>query len=249
MKKLVYLFVVLGLLISCKKETKEYITDGIVSIGKPIGKIGSGVIDIDGNKYRTVIIGNQEWMGENLKVTKYNDGTTIPNVKDNTLSVWKYDTVGAWSYYNNDSTLNTKYGKLYNWFTTNKIANGYKNICPVGWHIPTYSELTILTDNLGGEKVAGGKMKEVGTINWSSPNTDATNSSLFSAFPGGIGFNYLDIQKNNFEFKYINKVGYWVTNFNDSINAFYFLGNGFNHVGLQFGDDKSVIVSIRCLKN
>ena len=153
------------------------------SSGTPIGSFQNNVTDVDGNTYKTVTIGNQQWMAENLKTAKYNDGTTITNVTDNTL--WQNNTTGAWSYYNNDLTNNAKYGKLYNWYAVSKTTNGNKNVCPTGWHVPTDAEWTVLTDYLGGESVAGGKMKEVGTTNWKSPNTDATNTSLFTGLPGG----------------------------------------------------------------
>jgi uncharacterized protein (TIGR02145 family) len=123
-------------------------------------------------------------MAENLKASKYNDGTSIPNIKDSTL--WKNNTsTGAYVYYKNDAANNAKYGKLYNWYAVSPTTNGYKNVCPTGWHVPTDAEWTILIDYLGGDSIAGGKMREVGTKSWNSPNTDATNTSLFSAIPGG----------------------------------------------------------------
>jgi uncharacterized protein (TIGR02145 family) len=126
-------------------------------------------------------------MAENLKVSKYSDGTTIPNIIDNTQ--WENNTTGAWVYYNNDATNNAKYGKLYNWYAVSKTNNGNKNLCPVGWHIPSDAEWKVLTDYLGGASMAGGKMKEEGTLNWDSPNTGATNTSLFTGIPGGYRYN------------------------------------------------------------
>jgi uncharacterized protein (TIGR02145 family) len=149
----------------------------------PTSSYGSNITDVEGNSYKTVFIGTQQWMGENLKTSKYSDGTTIPNITDNTL--WSSNTTGAWAYYNNDATNNSKYGKLYNWYAVSKTSNGNKNVCPTGWHVPSDAEWTVLTDYLGGANVAGGKMKEIGTINWVSPNTDATNASLFTGLPGG----------------------------------------------------------------
>ena len=149
----------------------------------PTSGYGSNITDKEGNSYKTVYIGTQQWMAENLKVTKYNDGTAIPNITDN--NQWSNLTTGAWSYYNNDVANNAKYGKLYNWYAVSPTTNGNKNVCPTGWHVPTDAEWTVLTDYLGGESVAGGKMKEVGTTNWNSPNIDATNTSLFTGLPGG----------------------------------------------------------------
>ncbi|NDF60572.1 MAG: hypothetical protein EB100_05775, partial [Crocinitomicaceae bacterium] len=125
----------------------------------PTSGYGPNISDNDGNTYKTVYIGTQQWMAENLKVTKYNDGTSIPNISNNTQ--WSNLTTGAWSYYNNDVANNAKYGKLYNWYAVSPTTNGNKNVCPTGWHVPTDAEWTVLTDYLGGENVAGGKMKEV----------------------------------------------------------------------------------------
>ncbi len=149
----------------------------------PISGYGPNITDVEGNSYKTVYIGKQQWMAENLKVSKYSDGTTIPKVTYNTQ--WSDLTTGEWSYYNNDAANNAKYGKLYNWYAVSSTTNGNKNVCSTGWHVPSDAEWTILTDYLGGQFVAGGKLKEVGTINWYSPNTEATNTSLFTGLPGG----------------------------------------------------------------
>jgi len=137
------------------------------------------VKDIDGNIYHTVVIGTQTWMVENLKTTHYNDGTAIPLVTGN--ADWSDLITPAYCWYNNDATTyKDKYGALYNWFAveTGKLA-------PIGWHVPTDAEWTTLTTYLGGEEEAGGKLKEAGTLNWHTPNTGATNSTGFSALPGG----------------------------------------------------------------
>ncbi len=173
-----------------------------------IGIPGPNITDAENNTYKTVTIGTQTWMAENLKVTKYNDGTAIPNITDNTQ--WSQLSTGAWSYYNNDVANNAKYGKLYNWYAVSKISNGNKNVCPTGWHVPTDAEWTVLTEYLSGASVAGGKMKEVGTTSWNSPNTDATNTSLFTGLPGGSRYNngyYYDVGGN----------GYWWSSTEDDI--------------------------------
>ena len=150
---------------------------------QPTSGYGPNLTDAENNTYTTVYIGTQQWMAENLKVTKYNDGTSILNVTDNTE--WQNNTSGAWAYYDNDVANNAKYGKLYNWYAVSPTMNGNKNVCPTGWHVPTDAEWTVLTDYLGGSNIAGSKMKEVGTTSWNSPNTDATNTSLFTGLPGG----------------------------------------------------------------
>ena len=137
------------------------------------------VSDIDGNVYHTVTIGTQVWMVENLKTSKYNDGTAIPLVTAN--SAWSALTTPGYCWYNNDSTANRNtYGALYNWYAVNT-----RKLAPTGWHVPTDSEWTILTTSLGDTGIAGGKLKEAGTTHWDSPNTGATNTSGFSALPGG----------------------------------------------------------------
>jgi uncharacterized protein (TIGR02145 family) len=128
------------------------------------------VSDIDGNAYNTVLIGTQCWTKENLKTSRYRNGGLIPNVTDGTA--WINLTTGAWSYYNNDVSNNAIYGKLYNWYTT--LGD---TLCPTGWGVPTDAEWTTLTTYLGGESVAGGKMKTIGTAYWESPNTGAIRST------------------------------------------------------------------------
>ena len=202
---------------------------------------GPNISDLDGNLYKTAYIGTQQWIAENLKTSKYNDGTAIPNATDNSL--WSQLTTGAWSYYNNDANNNAKYGKLYNWYAVSPTTNGNKNVCPIGWHVPTDAEWTTLRDYLGGEIVAGGKMKEVGTINWNSPNQNTTNLSLFTALPGGyrwIDGNYDGLGKsgNWWSSSEYDEFQAWGIPLFNSNNTFY-LGEG----------NKKAGCSIRCLKN
>jgi uncharacterized protein (TIGR02145 family) len=147
------------------------------------------IIDIDGNNYKTVVIGSQTWMAENLKTTRYRDGTSIPYVLDN--FTWESLSSGAWSYLNHDNTFNSIYGKLYNWFA----CVDQRGLCPVGWHVPTDNDwniVTIFLDPLAdttcsfcvSSQVAGGKMKAVSSL-WPSPNEGATNQSGFTGLPGG----------------------------------------------------------------
>jgi uncharacterized protein (TIGR02145 family) len=140
----------------------------------------SRVVDVDGNEYKTIQIGTQIWMAENLRTTAYNDGTPIPNVTG--FGDWQGLSTGAYAWYDNDEATNKNlYGALYNGYAveTGKLA-------PEGWHIPTNEEWEILADYLGGHSVAGGKLKEKGTSNWDTPNTDATNEVGFTALPGGF---------------------------------------------------------------
>ena len=202
---------------------------------------GANVTDMDGNVYKTVVIGTQTWMAENLKTSKYSDGTPIPNVSEN--MEWSKLSTGAWAYYNNDLQKNTKHGKLYNWYVVNPTINGNKNVCPTGWHIPSNTEWTSLTDYLGGASVAGGKLKDVGYTNWNSPNKEATNSSLFTALPSGIRY-------PDGSYSYNGELSQWWSNVEfNSGNAYYIavsytLGSVDN-----YPNDKKYGYSIRCLKD
>lgn len=168
--------------------------------------------DIDGNIYKTVVIGNQEWMAENLKVTRYRNGDAIPNIT--TGDVWKNMKEGAYCSYNNDDSNIEIYGLLYNWYA----VDDNRNIAPEGWHIPTDAEWKELEMHLGmSDSEAydtgwrgtdeGGKLKETGTNHWKSPNTGATNTSGFSALPGG--YRYYGGAFGYVGFDSIGYTGYW----------------------------------------
>jgi uncharacterized protein (TIGR02145 family) len=169
-------------------NNKTVITD-IPTANKTVTFTFTECKDGDNNYYPVVQINTQLWMAENLKTTKYNDGTAIPNITDNTA--WAALTTGAYSDFFNYPAISTTYGRLYNWYAadnnaaTKVTSNGGKNVCPTSWHVPTDTEWTTLTTYLGGESVAGGKLKETGTTNWLSPNTGATNETGFTALPGG----------------------------------------------------------------
>jgi len=156
----------------------------------------TSLTDFDGNVYHTVTIGTQKWMVENLKTTKFNDGSVIPLVSD--PLVWGTLATPGYCWSNNDSISNKNtYGALYNWYavSTEKIA-------PFGWHVPTDSEWSVLVAFVGGDAVAGESLKETGTAQWLPPNTGATNSSGFSALPGGY-------RGSNGSFYFMGYYGYW----------------------------------------
>jgi len=200
------------------------------------------VVDIDGNYYDTVHIGDQIWFKQNLKTTRYKNGGNIPYVLGN--SDWQNLTTGAWSYYTHNTSTNAVYGKLYNWFTTKGDT-----LCPTGWHVPTDTEWSTLTTYLGGEIIAGGKMKSVGTAYWDSPNTAASNESGFTALPGG--FRNRDGSFSNITFTAI----FWSATEIDYGNAWLqYLsnsnGNMYRYNFSQYNPDgKSSGASVRCLRD
>ncbi len=174
-KFLINVSVLLLLIISvtaCKKNS----TDSNEKEGLP--QTGT-VTDIDGNVYQTVKIGDQWWMAENLKVTRYRNGDPIPHVTVD--SIWKDLTTGA--YCNKEYVIDylDTYGCLYNWYA----VNDDREIAPTSWHVASDSDWQVLVDFLGGYDTAGGKLKETGTEHWSSPNSGATNESGFTALPAG----------------------------------------------------------------
>ncbi len=154
-------------------------TNGSLEITVTWGEI---LKDIDGNVYRVVRIGDQIWMGENLKVTHYRNGEAIPNVTNGTE--WVGLSSGAYCSYDNDEGNIETYGLLYNWYA----VNDYRNIAPDGWHVPTDAEWQTMIDYLGGDAVAGGKLKKEGNPKWNYPYYGAHWKSKFSALPGSGRF-------------------------------------------------------------
>lgn len=194
------------------------------------------VADVDNNIYHTVTIGTQVWMVENLKTTRYNDGTDIPLVIED--SVWINLTTPAYSWYSNyPSGYKNIYGGLYNWYA---VKTG--KLCPVGWHVPTTTEWIVLSDYLGPD-FAGAKLKEKGIAHWSPPNLESTNETGFTALPGGH-------RGNKGEFYYVKFQGdWWSTTERDSTKAWslYIISN---YPGLyliyslkEWGN------SVRCIKD
>jgi OOP family OmpA-OmpF porin len=136
------------------------------------------LLDVDGTNYKTVLIGTQIWMAENLQTTKYNDGTSIPLYTDSTK--WSYIETPGYCWYRNDEKTYKLYGPLYNWYAVNT-----GKLCPTGWHVPTEADWSELSSYLNDSGDAGGKLKEKGTTHWKAPNTGATNETGFTALPGG----------------------------------------------------------------
>lgn len=183
----------------------------------------------DGRVYRTICIGTQEWLADNLSETKYRNGDLIPEVTDNTA--WAALTTGARCSYNNDES---------NAFTTTNIA-------PAGWRVPTMSDFQALRDYLGGTAAAGGKVKETGYVYWNIPNTGATNESGFSA--RGAGARY---ENGYFEEALKTSTSFWTSTEANATYArmVYLTHNSSNYVASDFGgSDKKRGYSIRLIKN
>ncbi len=198
-----------------------------------------------------VTIRTQIWSSTNLVVTTYTDGTPIPQVTDLTARVNL--TTGAWCYYNNDVANNATYCKLYNLYAVAGIYDAAslvnttlrKKLAPTGWHIPTDAEWITLTTCLGGESVAGSKMKDTGTVHWNSPNQDATNSSGFTGLPGG--FRDLD----GGEFVFIGNYGYrWSLSDFDFPNFAFSRALKSNYgIAYRYGNININGFSVRCLRD
>jgi uncharacterized protein (TIGR02145 family) len=161
-------------------ETKTYVDNIVLEVMNMFARtnerftsLTAGIlIDIEENSYHIIKIGTQWWMAENLKTIKYNDGSSI--------DAWN-NTTGAYCWFEDNIANKDIYGALYNGYALNT-----GKLCPGGWHVPSCDEWTTLINFLGGSTVAGGKMKEVGTTHWQSPNAGATNESGFTGLPGSF---------------------------------------------------------------
>ncbi len=196
------------------------------------------VYDLDGNPYSSVTVGSQTWLTENLKTTKYANGDSIPNLilSDD----WSNATSGAWSYYENEAQYDAPYGKLYNWFAVIDT----RQVCPAGWHAPDESEWSTLITFLGGSDLAGNELKEIGTAHWKPNNDFASNSSGFTALPGGA-------RSPSFGLSYpILSLGlFWSTLPVDSENAIgYYLFDAYQSIHKQ-EYIKQTGLSVRCVKD
>ena len=197
---------------------------------------GSSVTDQNGNVYATIVIGSQEWMAENLRATTYANGDPIPNITEQTQ--WQNLTIGAWAHYNNDSQYETSYGKLYNAFTVLDT----RKICPSGWHVPSEAEWIVLRDYLGGQLVAGGKMKSTEFQYWQGGQ--GTNQSGFSGLPAG---------ERVLEFAGGKAIWWSSTEYPLSVPGLfggrYILLPGSNTTAQILGTGKQAGYSVRCVKD
>ncbi|HYK45339.1 MAG TPA: fibrobacter succinogenes major paralogous domain-containing protein [Parafilimonas sp.] len=224
----------IGLLVafSCKKE----------STNRQLPIHGYHATDVVAGKYAHVNIGSQVWMTNNLDVTHYRNGDKIPQVKDATK--WAALTTGAWCWFNNDSAIGAVYGRLYNWYA----VHDPRGLAPLGWHVPSDLEWNTLSTYLGGDSVAGGKMKttgiyEEGSGRWHKPNLGATNSSGFSALPGSLRY-------NDGSFSIIGYYGRWWSSTKSSATNSWdrSLNTWVEDLG-RSSDNKQFGFSVRCIKD
>jgi uncharacterized protein (TIGR02145 family) len=199
------------------------------------------VTDMDGNVYQTVTIGTQVWMAENLKTTRFRDGSNIPQVIDS--SAWNGARLPGYCWYLNTSLYKDIFGALYNWFA---VHSG--KLAPTGWHVATDAEWTTLTEFLGGSPSAGGKLKAVGTIEvgtsyWFTPNTNATNTTGFSALGGGA-------RELDGQFNYMFSYGFWWTANAGNDGFAYYRQLSYNYPGIDRGSlNVQDGLSVRCVKD
>ncbi|MEI7421710.1 MAG: fibrobacter succinogenes major paralogous domain-containing protein [Prolixibacteraceae bacterium] len=201
------------------------------------GNQSSPITDTEGNSYKTVTIGTQVWMTENLKTTKFNDGTTIPLVTDG--YAWSNLKGPGYCWYDNDAAKNKNtYGALYNWYTANT-----GKLCPTGWRVPSNADLITFMTYLGDANTASAKLKETGTSHWPSPNPDATNSTGFTAIPGGYRF-------NDGLYYYMNGSGdWWSSTESTSANAWYLVLSYTSSMLVKSTSEKQFGYAVRCVKN
>jgi uncharacterized protein (TIGR02145 family) len=191
------------------------------------------IYDSEGNKYKTIQIGTQTWMAENMKSASLNDGTDIPFILDATA--WSGLSTPGYCWFNGDSV---GYGAIYNWYT---VETG--KICPEGWHVPSDNEWTTLTDYLGGISVSGGKLKESGTSHWMTPNTGATNESGFTGLPTGY-------RSNSGLYSSIGGYGYWWSSTEASTTEAYYRDSYYRYNSVdRSSTNKKSGATIRCIKD
>ena len=200
------------------------------------GQIDS-ITDIDGNVYKTIGIGTQIWMAENLKTTRLNDGIKIPLIKEDTA--WAYVYAPAYCFYNNDSALfGNTYGALYNFYAVNT-----EKLCPDGWRVPSKSDWEILSDFLGGDRKSAGKLKDIYGPYWQGPNPCFTNNLGFAALPGGFR------ETTSGKFLQVREKGsWWSSSFsNDFFATIRYMSYSSTFLGIE-ETRRSYGNSVRCVK-
>jgi uncharacterized protein (TIGR02145 family) len=236
-------------LISCDKDIIAPVGKGngpyenIILSDKEFSGLGT-ITDIEGNVYKTTVIGPKLWMAENLNVSKFNNGDLIANVKD--AGTWSNLNSPAWCNYANDDNIGKKVGKLYNWFTVIDA----RNVCPVNWTVASDEDWTFLTNVFGGDNVAGGALKEFGFNTWASPNSGATNKSLLNIKSNGFrNFESSPFTDSNLFSAYGSYGTFWTSSFFDQNKAWHRYLYWGNEAVNRNSSIKKNGFAIRCVKN
>jgi uncharacterized protein (TIGR02145 family) len=236
----IFLGSVLILISSCKKDEEDLPTLSTTINGSGIIiNPGTGVT-YNGYTYSSIVLGNgQEWMTENLRTASYRNGDPIVTGIDN--ASWYSNIIGAYDIYNNNMDNNYIYGKLYNWYA----VNDPRQLCPTGWHVPTDAEWSSLTDYLGGEAVAGVKMKKTnGWDDFEGQSGNGSNLSGFSGLPGGARFYY------DGSFIYSGRWGYWWASSDSTTSDAWCRRLNYDNGNVFRGStNKKAGFSVRCLKD
>ncbi|MDQ3111279.1 MAG: fibrobacter succinogenes major paralogous domain-containing protein [Bacteroidota bacterium] len=208
-------------------------------------------IKIDTTTHKSVIIGKQEWMSENLHVSAFKNGVVINEAK--TDAEWDLAGINqspAWCYYNYDAENGKKYGKLYNWYAVNS-KNG---LAPKGWHVAKEKEWNVLIEYLGGSSNAGKKLKS--TTGWTLSEGlekygNGSNESGFNAQPGGQAYSGAYIHRGGTGFWGIGEIGLWwaADGFKDTGNAIMFSMSNYTYEVKQENYQMNRGCSVRCIKN
>ncbi len=241
---------VLACFSACKKDDKKAEPEpqpAPITPTDPAPVYGT-VSDMEGNSYKTVVIGTQTWTAENLRSTKYNNGTDImylPNSTDwHSMAATPASTLyaqGAYCYYNNADSNKTKYGALYNWYAVNT-----GKLAPAGWHVADtadYRKLTAYITKTWGSSNVGGHLKSASSW-WKSPNNGADNKTGFSALPGGFRDGNGDYQDAGY-----TAANFWLLNeANQGYSWYYRLANVYDYA-YNYTVQKYCGLSVRCVKN
>jgi uncharacterized protein (TIGR02145 family) len=201
---------------------------------------GDYIIDSrDNERYKTIKIGTQVWMAENLKTTKYRNGDIIGTTSSATLNISGESTPKyQWAYDGKENKV-AIYGRLYTWYA----ITDSRNVCPTGWHVPSDAEWTTLTTYLGGVSVAGEKLKETRTTHWQSPNTGATNETGFTALPSGY-------RSHNGTYAVVGYYGSWWSSSEYSTASAFLRVMGYDNGSVaRSSDNRWSGFSVRCLKD
>lgn len=234
MKSIALLTALILLTIACKKKDTDGDGDGEPKV---IGTAGSGVTDVEGYAYPTVVIGSQEWMAQNLRVSHFSNGDTIFSGR----KVGDISGMGSpqfFFYPNNDSLTNlNRYGRLYTYY----IVEDLRNVCPNGWRVPTKSDWDTLVLNVGGDVDGGGHLKS--TSYWEAPNAGGDNLSMFNALPAGY-------REPEDVYKEVTQTGGWWTTTADTADRVwtYYLKYTYSYV-FESPNEKKKAFSVRCIKN